>query len=152
MAQAVAAAGLEQTLLRSFRPLPDFKRVAQEGAALRELKKNGVISAKPQRRVDYRDFYVVHKPLSILGHQAVLFEEEYQIRFIGCCVNDGAGVVLRLQGDTRALEDFAKKNQCKVRKYGAAGELRGDGFGLEELPLADGQYAHLSCHVNDEQE
>ena len=79
---------LVATLLTALRPVADSRRQENVGAALRVFKAHGLIQFHPQR-LDYTDFYPLQKPMSVFGHDLIWLEEEYTVRFIGCCVNEG---------------------------------------------------------------
>lgn len=136
-----------ERFLASLRPVPHFGRQGNAAAVLREFKAEGLIPFKPQR-IDYTDFYPLLKPVQILGHDLVLLEEEYMTQFMGCCVSEGAGMVLRLRGATDKLEAFAQANQCRVE------EFRDQAAYLKHkpvrFPLPSGAYVSVSCRARDE--
>lgn len=146
----VAGAGTgdpSERFLASLRPVPHFGRQENAAAVLREFKAEGLIPFKPQR-IDYTDFYPLLKPVQIFGHDLVLLEEEYMTQFIGCCVSEGAGMVLRLNGATYRLEAFAQANQCRVEEFrDQVGYLK---HRPVRFPLPAGAYVSVSCRARDE--
>lgn len=138
---------LVEKLLVALRPVPDFKRQENAGAVIREFKAEGLIPFRPQR-IDYTDYYLLLQPLPAFGQDLILIEEEYMLKFVGCCVSEGAGLVLRIVGDLRPLEEFAKANQCRVEEYKSEAQLKEFTHIRFSVPL--GRYAALSCRVRDE--
>ena len=147
MAQA-ADADLERALLQAFRPVPDYKRQANAGAAIRDYKAAGVLALKPNARVDYTDYYVVLRPVPFLANELVIVEEEYMTKHIGCCVNEGAGVFVRVTSGVDALKRFARDNLCRLDEFANAKEVLAETSLRVALPA--GRYAALRCHARDE--
>jgi hypothetical protein len=74
-------------------------------------------------------------------------EEEYMTRFIGCCVNAGMGVSVRIRGSADELEEFAEKNGCRFSDdVNLQEEL--DRLGID-YKVPPGRYATLSCRERD---
>jgi hypothetical protein len=139
---------LEQQFLLALKPGGTGTRQGQAGAAIRAYKAAGVLAFKPLRR-DYNDYYVVTRPTGFMGHALVAVMEEYQLKYVGCCVNPGAGVYLRLNGSAQPLHAFAKANQCSVREYADRKAFLADlGFSAE---TGEGRFAALTCQESDEQ-
>jgi len=138
---------LEAELLIALRPAPSLKRQENAGAVIRKYKAEGFIPFRP-KRIDYRDYYRLTKPAKVLGHELVLLEEEYMTKFIGCCVDEGAGVFVRLSGRATTLESFAKANKCRVETFDTEEEVRKSTGVTFSLPA--GSYAALLCHARDE--
>lgn len=148
-AQPAESPDLAARWLAAMRPVPESGRQKNAGVVLRDFKAAGLIPFKPDR-VDYTDYYPVLKPLQVLGHDLVIVEEEYMARYVGCCVSEGAGMVLRLHGDTKRLEAFAQANKCSVEKFKDAAEYRDNHMNVR-FPLPAGAYAALSCRARDEE-
>ncbi len=135
--------------LAALKPVPDFKRQANAGAVLREMKAQAFIPFKPER-VDYTDYYPLLKRVSVFGHDLVIVEEEYMTQYVGCCVSEGAGFVVRLNGDVQPLKQFATANQCRVEVYENLKAFRESVFLNIGLRLGEGKYAEVSCRARDE--
>ena len=148
-AAASAEAEMADKFLAALKPVPDFKRQDNAGAVLREMKAQEYIPFKP-RRIDYTDYYPLLKNVSVFGHDLVVVEEEYMTKFVGCCVSEGAGFVVRLNGDAQPLERFAAANQCRVDVYENLKKFRESAFRNLDFLLTDGKYAEVSCRVRDE--
>jgi len=147
---AIAAPSDEELvagLLKSLEPVPDLKRQENVGSALRAFKTRGFIAVRPQR-LDYTDFYPLQKSIRVFGHDLVWLEEEYMVKFIGCCVNEGGGFLLRLNGSSSEIAEFASKNQCSLREFDNLAQYRQNS--LFKYPLSEGRYAAVSCRVRDE--
>ena len=134
-------------LLKAMRPVPDYGRQGNVGAAIRELKAQEVVPFRPTR-YEYTDYYRVQKPVAIFGHTLTLVEEEYQSRFVGCCVSEGGGFLVRVAGSLDRLEAWAEKNMCSITEFDSEREF------LKSVPirmeLPKGHYADVSCRVRDE--
>jgi hypothetical protein len=138
---------LIEELLVALQPVPDLKRQENAGAVIRKFKDEGLIPFRPQR-IDYTDYYPLLKPQPALGQELILIEEEYMLKFVGCCVSEGAGLVLRIIGDFRPLEDFAKANQCRIEEFKSEAQLKE--FTHVRFSVPPGRYAALSCRARDE--
>jgi hypothetical protein len=80
---------------------------------VRQLVKSGAFKEKPTQRMDYADYYVPQKPVSVLGAKLISFEHQYQQKYIGCCVNPGNAVVLHPTKSVENIKSFADKNRCR---------------------------------------
>lgn len=152
--QAFAAWGandldLERALLDSLRSDASSSRQERAGLAIRQYKAAGVLPFRPQRS-DYTDYYIVGKPTKFMGNDLVLVAEEYQTKYIGCCVNPGAGVYVRVTTNTDSMLSFARANSCRVEEFADRKTL------LDSTPVTagmePGKYAALLCHESDERE
>lgn len=127
----------------------DGKGLRQEraGTAIRAYKAAGVLPYKAQR-TDYTDYYVVGKPTLFMGNQLVLVMEEYQTKYVGCCVNPGAGAYVRVTGSIEPMRSFAQSNRCRLEEYADRKAF------LAALPatagMEAGKYAALLCQESDE--
>ena len=139
---------LERTLLEALRPVPDLRRQENAGKAIRLYKAAGIIPMRPAARIDYTDYYQVRKPMTFLGNELVMIEEEYMAKFVGCCVDNGAGVFVRVTSDLARMRAFADANKCRVEEFSDERELA-KGLNLP-APLRPGRYASLRCHDRDE--
>lgn len=125
------------------------ERVAPSGPALQAYIRAGYLDAKPNARADYTDYRLLKKPATLMGHRLVVIEEEYMTAYIGCCVSEGVGVTVRLDGSADKLKAFAKDNACGYSEIDDPGaELRGFDI-ANDLPK--GKYASLSCRERDSQ-
>lgn len=144
-----AAADPVERLLSALGPAPNFARRENAAVVLREFKAAGLIARKPERS-DYTDYYLVLKPLRVFGHDLVLIEDEYMLKYVGCCVSEGAGLALRTNGGLGELEAFARKNKCQVQEFQSEAEYREFTHVRFKLPV--GSYASLSCRARDEEQ
>ena len=109
--------------------------------------KQGIVNKKPNASIDYTDYYLINKPTSFMGHELLVIEEEYMTQYIGCCVNPGVGVSLKIVCGTKNLEDFAQKNGCSLTKQF---DLKKELSNLEmEAKFDEGEFASLSCRERD---
>jgi hypothetical protein len=139
-------ADLEAGMLQALRAGADGRQ-ARAGAAIRAYKDASALPSRPQRS-DYTDYYPVIKPTRFMGQQLVLVSEQYMIKHIGCCVDPGTGMYIRVLTNTDAMKAFARINHCRVRKFADSKALHDSTpatFGLEA-----GRYAALLCHESDE--
>ncbi len=138
---------IEKLLLEAFRPSKKESRQERAGKAIKEYKASGVLAFKPQR-VDYADYYVAGRPTMFMGNTLVAVMEEYQVKYIGCCVNPGAGVYLRVVDRIEPLRQFARASMCRLEEYGDRKSF------LAAVPFTagmdEGKYAALLCQESDE--
>lgn len=144
---ALADADPSDLLLKAMRPVPDYGRQQNVGAAIRELKALGIVPFRPLRSI-YTDYYRVQKPVMLLSHELVVVEEEYQSKFVGCCASEGGGFVVRLVGNLAKLEEWADRNQCSVTGYDSERDFLKSASIRFEMPK--GKYAEVSCRIRDE--
>lgn len=137
-----------ELLLKAMQPVPDYGRQQNIGSAIRELKSRDIVPFRPQR-ADYTDYYRVQKPFVIFGHQVVVVEEEYQSRFVGCCVSEGGGFVVRVSGNLDKLEDWANRNKCSMTEHDTERDFLQSAS--IRLNLQKGKYAEISCRIRDEE-
>jgi len=147
-ASAASDKGLEEDLTNALRLKPGTnERAGDSGKAIQAYMKEGVVNKKPNQRADYVDYYVVKKPASFMGHALVVIEEEYMSKYVGCCVDPGVGITVRLTGSPRNLEEFVEANKCSWdSRVDAQAALRRLGI---KTVLRQGRYAYLSCREND---
>lgn len=123
------------------------ERVGDSGKAIQAYMRAGIVNKKPNVRVDYTDYYLVKQPASFMGHELFMIEEEYMTTYIGCCVSEGAGITVRLNGDDNSLKAFAKANACSVEdQVDMKAQLKYLGL---KAKLAAGSYTTLSCRDRD---
>ena len=122
------------------------ERLAEPGEAIRAYIKAGYLRLKPEQRDDYTDYRVVQLPAKFFGQELLVIEEEYLSKFIGCCVNEGVGVILRVTADLAPLKEFAAANGCSVRD-----DRRDTVERLQKLKVkpAEGELVRLSCRTRD---
>lgn len=123
------------------------QRLAKPGVAIQYYVKYGLINRKPNARMDYTDYYLLNKPVNLMGHELVMIENEYVTRWIGCCPNPGLGVTVRTLGSTGNLQSFANANRCKFSpNANLQQELNAVNL---RYPVSRGNYASLSCREHD---
>lgn len=126
------------------------ERTGTSGKAIGAYVRAGLLDKKPNQRYDYSDYYLLKKPATFLGHELVLIEEEYMAQYIGCCVSPGAGVTVKVHGNTQNLAQFARANRCTLTdNVDFAHELREIAI-RNKVPK--GHYASLSCRERDAQQ
>lgn len=123
------------------------ERLGDSGTALQAYIKAGYMDLKPVQRADYTDYRLFKKPTKLMGHTLVLVEEEYMARHIGCCVNPGVAVTVRVSGSSDNLEQFADENGCS---FDDAADPRSalDTYGIK-ANFPKGKYASISCREGD---
>jgi hypothetical protein len=125
------------------------ERVGNSGEAIQAYMRAGIVNKKPNERFDYTDYYLVNKSVKLMGHDLIVIEEEYILRYIGCCVSPGAGVTVKVTENTENLEEFARTNGCTFT----------DNVNLQEklssvgisATLPQGRFASMSCREKDVQ-
>lgn len=142
--------GLESGLLHALHlKKGTTDRVGTSGKAIAAYMREGYIGKRPDQRFDYTDYYLLKKPASFMGHELVLIEEEYITQYIGCCVSPGAGVTVKVRGNTQNLQAFASAQRCTLT------DPVDVQHGLSEVAikarLPQGHYASLSCRERDAQ-
>jgi len=139
---------LESGLMSAMRLNKETReRVGNSGKAIQAYMREGYVKSKPDRRVDYTDYYLLKKPARFMHHELVMIEEEYMAGFIGCCVNAGVGVTLRVSGSTENVEDFAEQNGCRVLPDVDFQQTVAD-LG-SKAKVAKGNYVSVSCRDLD---
>lgn len=147
-----ASDSLENNLLSTLKlklnEFGDIERNGNHGKAIRAYMNKGYIDKKPTvYRADYVDYYVLKKPAYLLGHELKVIEEEYMSEYVGCCVNEGVGVVLKLSGSMQKLENFAQKNKCLVEPIDYSYYY--ERLGIVNAIPEKGVFVEMSCRVND---
>ena len=143
---AAEADPLEKGMAAALQFDPVKEERGDTGKAIQAYMKAGIVNKKPDLRIDYNDYYLVSKPSTFLGHELVIIEEEYMTEYVGCCVDPGASLFMRLKGKDDALKAFAKKAVCKVETVNITEKLAD----LEvNRSMPAGTYVELSCHFND---
>lgn len=123
------------------------ERIADSGKAIQAYMREGIVGRKPNQRYDYTDYYLLKKSASLMGHELIVIEEEYLSKYIGCCVNPGVGVSVRVVGSTKNLQEFASANKCTFTEaIDLQNELLSVGV---KANLSQGSYANLSCRERD---
>jgi len=139
---------LENGLITAMRLNKETKeRLGDSGKAIQAYMREGFVGSRPNRRVDYTDYYLLRKPATFMRHELVVIEEEYMSKFIGCCVNVGVGVVLRVSGGTENVEEFAEQNGCRVEENVDFQQTAAD-LGIK-AKVSKGNYVSLSCRERD---
>ncbi|WP_402718901.1 hypothetical protein [Janthinobacterium rivuli] len=145
-----ADAGLESGLTHALQlKKGTTARVGTSGKAIAAYMREGLISQRPQQRFDYTDYYLLKKPASFMGHELVLIEEEYITQYIGCCVSPGAGVTVKVRGNTQKLQAFASAQRCTLTDPVDVQHALSEVAIKARLP--QGHYASLSCRERDAQ-
>jgi len=139
---------LEVGLIDSMRLNKSTKtRLGDSGKAIQAYMREGLVNKKPNQRADYTDYYLLKKPARLMGHDLVMIEEEYMSAFIGCCVNQGIGVTVKVIGSTKNLEEFANENGCTFSdNVDLQNQL--DSVNIK-TKISPGHYASLSCRESD---
>lgn len=122
------------------------ERLSEPGDAIRAYIKAGYVRVKPELREDYTDYRVVRLPTKLFGQELLVIEEEYLTKFIGCCVNEGVGVIARVAADLAPLKAFASANGCSVRNDRA--DIVAMLQKLKVKPV-DGELVAMSCRTRD---
>jgi hypothetical protein len=120
------------------------------GAALRTLKQVGYLSARPQIRSNYDDYYRPLRAFNVLGNRVVVVQENYLVRDVGCCADPGIGLYFESNSSTSlsSVRDFALANKCIY--------YQGPALLAAELPRsflrfrANKFYALMRCSDGDE--
>ena len=122
------------------------ERLAEPGEAIRAYIKAGYVRLKPELREEYTDYRVVRQPAKFFGQELLVIEEEYLTKFIGCCVNEGVGVILRVTADLAPLKEFAAANGCRV-----GNERLETVEMLQKLKVksVEGEFVSMSCRTRD---
>lgn len=140
--------GLLSTLKLKLNEFGDIERNGNHGKAIKAYMSKGYIDKKPTiYRADYVDYYVLEKPAYVLGHELKVIEEEYMSEYVGCCVNEGVGVVLKLSGSMQKLENFAQKNKCAIEPIDYSYYYERLGI-VNRIPEA-GIFVNMSCRANN---
>jgi hypothetical protein len=88
----------------------------------------------------------VRKSATLFGHKLMVLEEEYLVEFIGCCVNEGLGLVVEKNGSVTELETFAIANECAIKEPSdATYSLKLAGV----KPKRGATYISISCKEKD---
>ena len=82
-----------------------------------------------------------------MGHDLKVIEEEYMSADIGCCVNAGLGLSLKIHGSLISLNAFAEENGCNVEENINLYQELTD-LGIKVHPMS-GRYVRLSCRERD---
>lgn len=147
-AHAAADPGLESGLIHALQlKKGTTERVGTSGKAIAAYMREGYIGKHPDQRADYTDYYLLQKPASFMGHELVLIEEEYITQYIGCCVSPGAGVTVKVRGNTQKLQAFARAQRCTLTDPVDVQHALNDVAIKTRLPK--GHYASLSCRERD---
>lgn len=137
---------LEKRFAEALRPDEGDVRQERAGKAIQGYQAANILPFKPMR-ADFNDYYVVQRPTSFMGNQLVVVMEEYMLAYIGCCVDPGASVYVRLTGGIAPIAAFARANKCRIEEYPDRNTF------LRALPVAvnvePGRYASLHCHASD---
>ena len=139
---------LEGGLIDSMRLNKNTKRrLGDSGKAIQAYMREGLVNKKPNQRADYTDYYLLKKPARLMGHDLVMIEEEYRSAYIGCCVNEGIGVTVKVIGSTKNLEEFATENGCTFSDNVDL-QKQLDNVNIK-TKISPGHYASLSCRESD---
>lgn len=122
------------------------ERLNEPGEAIRAYIKAGYVRLKPELREEYTDYRVVRLPATLFGQALLVIEEEYLTKFIGCCVNEGVGVILRVTADRAPLKVFASANGCSISDERA--DIVATLQKLKVKPV-DGDLVSMSCRTRD---
>ena len=111
-----AAASADATLLGEVLGIAKDKDAFYESADVQfdRLVRAGIISDKVQERFDYVSYFPPLREVRFHGAKLLYFEYEYLDEFIGCCVDDGFGLVLQGKPGPEAAA-FAQAHDCSIR-------------------------------------
>jgi hypothetical protein len=107
---------------------------------------------KRDRRGDYDNYYLLTKPITLMGHDLLLIVESH-----GREAGDGTGdhpdegitVVVGVAGDTQTLVQFAETNKCEFDPHYATLQEDWDAFPSHRVvKFPQGTYAKLRCTVD----
>jgi hypothetical protein len=145
--QAGDAEALAAGLVRTMRLNAErTERLAEPGEAIRAYIKAGYVRLKPELREEYTDYRVMRLPAKLFGQELLVVEEEYLTKFIGCCVNEGVGVILRVTADLAPLKEFAAANGCSLRNDRT--DIVATLQKLKVKPV-EGELVAMSCRTRD---
>lgn len=117
-------------------------------SSFHQLKQQGFISQKPQvSRMDYNDVYALKKPLEMFNQQVVLLSDEYMLEYVGCCVSEGWGAIIKKQHNVTTIQKFAQEQQCSFVPFSLKENLHYYGYTIKKL--GKGEYYELSCRERD---
>jgi hypothetical protein len=143
-AQELDASLVQQLLGNRYTDKTWTQRERNIKQALSTLKQQGVIGVKPAIRYDYEDIYRVRKPLLIKGVKPVLLIHDYQIKYVGCCSNNGIALIFEDDGNNGEIQAFAKKNWCAIWEHEEPFYEPHMKFRKE-----DRRYLRLNCQANN---
>jgi hypothetical protein len=121
-------------------------RAIDPGKVIRAYIKSGHVRQKPDLAADYVDHRKFKKAATLFGHKLITIEEEYFVKFIGCCVNPGIGAIIEVNGSTAELDAYLAANKCRTDFP------RGPEDTLKELKFKTRPgaiYHHVRCRQND---
>jgi hypothetical protein len=145
--QAGDAEALAAGLVRTMRLNAErTERLDEPGDAIRAYIKAGYVRLKPELREEYTDYRVMRLPAKLFGQELLVVEEEYLTKFIGCCVNEGVGVILRVTADLAPLKEFAAANGCSLRNDRT--DIVATLQKLKVKPV-EGELVAMSCRTRD---
>ncbi|TCM65212.1 hypothetical protein EC844_11550 [Acinetobacter calcoaceticus] len=114
------------------------------------LKAQGFLTQKPQvARVDYNDIYKLQKPLQLLGQEVSYLSLEYMDEYVGCCVSEGWGAVVKKTSHIDALQKFANAQQCTFKPFDPK---QSNYYSVKINPAPKAEYFELSCRERDIQD
>jgi hypothetical protein len=114
------------------------------------LQAAGILPRRSTGRFDYTSYYRPSKAANFHGAKLLYFEFEYLEEFIGCCVNDGFGLILQGTASDE-VKDFARENGCKLNdgeQVGLPADIRDE---FKTRGVAIDSLFELSCRANDAQ-
>jgi hypothetical protein len=117
------------------------ERVAKSEKAILAYVRAGLVSLKPDRRIDYTDYRLLQRPATLFGLPLVALEEEYFKGFIGCCVSPGVGAIVEASGSSSAMRSFAQANQCSIDEPIDQADLH--------IRRSRGPFLEISCRERD---
>jgi len=117
----MSLASSEQAVISLLKASPENVQPSLETQkALEMLKQHGIIKNEPDIVADYNHIYIANKQLPVLGGVLLALDHEYLEDWIGCCVNPGVALALKVKkdkDDSSALASFAKENHCNVMPF-----------------------------------
>jgi hypothetical protein len=117
---------------------------------LSKLHAAGILPKHYTSRFDYVSYYRPKKAVYFHGAKLLYFEYEYLEEFIGCCVDDGFGLILQGKPNNEIVK-FATDSGCKINEgdqaylpYDINKEFKVRRIQIESV-------FELSCRANDAQ-
>jgi len=139
---------LEQSLILAMSRAPGTtERLYNSDVPILGYAKHGFIPLKPDAREDYVDYRRFRRRAHLLDATLVAIEEEYQTKYIGCCVNAGVGAVVKLEGGLDKLKRFAADNACSIEEDRQRVAERLEAAKAKVEPAA--RYLSISCRERD---
>jgi hypothetical protein len=83
-------------------------------SVLRELIGKGYLHKRRDAAEDYSERWKVLKELDLFGNRVLVVSNEKEGKFIGCCFDSRAEILMAATGDLEPLRHYAKTNGCQL--------------------------------------